>query len=235
VARAGSHTNEQENRRVRASLSLLAAAAALLALPGAPAAETLRVALLPIAVHSAEPDAAYVSAGLEAMLSARLEHSGRISVVRVEGDAGAGDQEAAVTAARESGADYVLFGSFTQFGEGASLDMRCAPLGAAPGPDSPRQVFIHSGSIGEIIPRLDELAEKLARYVETGAATGTAAAPPQAGAPAPGPVAGPAAAGGNGGPGAAAPGALEDLQRRVEALERSVYERGAAAPSGAER
>ena len=211
---------------MRASFSVLAAVAALLPLPRAATAETLRVALLPIAVHSAEPDAAYVSSGLAAMLSARLEHSGRISVVRVEGDAGAGDEAAAVAAAQASGADYVLFGSFTQFGEGASLDMRCAPLGAAAaGAETPRQVFIHSGSIGDIIPRLDELAEKLTRYVESGAD-----APAVAGAS--------AGAAENGGPGPAGPGGLADLQRRVEALERAVYpaEGGAAAaPDGAER
>lgn len=175
---------------------------------GQAAAGPIRVALLPIVVHSAEPDAAYVSSGLAAMLSARLERSGQIAVVRVDGASPVADEAEAVQAARDSGADFVVFGSFTQFGQGASFDVRCTALDAGEAVAPGRQVFIHSGSIGEIIPRLDELAEKLARHVEGRAV--------------------PVAGGANGS--AASGEALGELQRRVEALERAVYLGGAAAP-----
>lgn len=177
---------------------------------GPASGQTTKVALLPVAVHSAEPDADYVSEGLADMLSARLERGGRVAVIRVPGARVGTDASAAVAAAQGVGAQFVLFGSFTQFGQGASLDIRCAPVGAADATPPPREVFIQSGSIGEIIPRLDELAEKISRYVE-GEGTGTL----------------PSGANGEG------VGGVGDLQRRVEALERAVYlgDR-AGAPSG---
>ena len=178
----------------------LGVAASLSIVPTGPvAADATRVALLPVAVHSAEPDADYVSAGLADMLSARLERGGRVAVIRVPGASVGTDAKAAVAAAQGVDAQFVLFGSFTQFGQGASLDIRCAPVGAGEAPS--REVFIQSGSIGEIIPRLDELAEKITRYLE-GEGGGAAA------------VAGAEPAGGE---------QFDDLQRRVEALERAVY------------
>jgi TolB-like protein len=187
---------------VRATLYALGILACV-SLGSAGASEATRVALLPVAVHSAESDADYVSEGLADMLSARLERGGRVAVVRVPGASVGTDAEAAVKAGRGVDAEFVLFGSFTQFGEGASLDIRCAPVGAGDGSPAPREVFIQSGSIGEIIPRLDELAEKIARYLEAGPAA----------APGAGATSGSAESGSS----------LEDLNRRVEALERAVY------------
>jgi hypothetical protein len=85
----------------------------------------------------------------------------------------------------------VLFGSFTQFGEGASLDLQCAPVAAEAKGASP-SIFIQSGTLGEIIPHLDQVAEKVGRHLmadgtATGAAPGSlppvgAAAPSDGGA-----------------------------------------------------
>ncbi len=159
-----------------------------------------KLALLPIAVHSSEPDVEYLSDGLADMLSARLERSGRVAVIRVPDSGAALTPPAALQAARGVGADFVLFGSFTQFGEGASLDVQCARVAADPAAeDARREIFIQSGSVGEIIPRLDELAEKVARYLDGEA--------PHA-----------AASASNG----SEPG-FQELRRRVEALERTVY------------
>jgi len=93
------------------------------------------------------------------------------------------DAEAARAAGRELGADWVVFGSFTRFGDGASLDVRCAEV-AAPAEEGARSIFVQAGRVGDIIPQLDGLAEKVARFVDSGgqarpdvAAAGPAAAP----------------------------------------------------------
>ena len=165
--------------------------------------EQTRIALLPIVVHSAEsPD--YLRNGLADMLSSRFEASGRFELIRID------EPEQATTEIRDArkraekvGAEYVLFGSFTQFGLGASLDMQCAPT--TPGRTSKplREIFVHSGSIGEVIPDLDDLVGKVTRYVSGGGVPPTGP-PPQPGAP-------PATA--------VNEGELEELRLRVESLE----------------
>ena len=78
---------------------------------------------------------------------------------------------------------------------------------------------MQAGTLGEIIPELDELAEKIARYAHSGAATG---APPVA--------AGPPA---SGKPAAANGVQLKALEGRVEALERVVFSESQAADAPA--
>ncbi len=172
--------------------------AATLAASGAQA-DRVRVALLPVVVHHAQSDHAYLSEGFADMLSARLERSGSVEVIRLQKEVPATTEtEVAVEEGKRAGADYVVYGSFTQFGEGASLDMRCAPVA---GGDT-RRVFIQSGSLGEIIPSLDVLAEK--RYLV---------------------ARGEVPDGGSDGPAAVAAGgeSYQDLERRVNALERAVF------------
>lgn len=173
--------------------------------PMAAEAEPIRVALLPIVVHSASGDSDYLSEGLVAMLAARLEQAGGIQVIRMPRDArSTSDPEVAVEVVSGTDADFVVFGSFTQFGSGASLDVRCGRVAADPKDGQPpaRQVFIQSGDLGEIIPQLDDLAGRIALYVKNGgstlAASGTGDAPPGS--------------------------SLADLERRVQRLEREVRE-----------
>ena len=69
-----------------------------------------------------------------------------------------------------------MFGAFTQFGAGASLDVQCAAV-KADADARPRRIFVQSGTLGEIIPKLDDLAAKIARFMtsaETGASGGGA-------------------------------------------------------------
>lgn len=172
-------------------------------------AEPTRVVILPVVVHSGAADPTYVSRGLADMLSARLEQHGGVEVVRVDDPALATSRlSRAVELGREAGGDYVLFGSFTQFGDGASLDVQCAPLTSG---GEARSIFIQSGTMGEIIPKLDELADKVARHL---------------GAPVPAPGAGVGAevAGSSNGAGGSSAAELEALCRRLEALERAVFE-----------
>ena len=182
-------------------LALLLGGASLFVSHGAAVAAPVRAALLPIAVHSADEGSAYLSAGLAEMISARLEQSGGVSVVLVPGQAVATSElEKAVEAGRTAGVDYVVFGAFTQFGAGASLDVQCAAVNGE-GEARTRRIFVQSGTLGEIIPKLDDLAAKIARFM-TGGGQGPPAA---AGAP------------------TSDANALDELRRRVDKLERSVF------------
>lgn len=140
----------------------------------AQARDSVRVAVLPMVVHSVQ-DHDYLRDGLSEMLAARLARDGVVAVVRVDDPARATTRiEAAREVARGLGADYALFGSFTRFGEGASLDVRCV---SASGQDArdPRSIFIQSGNLGQIIPRIDGLADSVVRHVTNAA---PAAGPP---------------------------------------------------------
>jgi TolB-like protein len=202
-------------RTLAAALPLLAVAAGAQPKP--------RVAVLPVVVHSSEQQD-YLQSGIADMLATRLEQSPNLVVVRVRDTAVATtDGEAARAAARAAGAEFVVFGSFTRFGDGASLDLRCLPV-AGPKGEDPRSVFIQAGSVGEIIPRLDEIADKVARYVASGGVV-----PPAVGA-------GPAPGAGGSPPEAFqdALSELDELRARVERLEELIYGReGAGAPQPA--
>jgi TolB-like protein len=164
-----------------------------------------RVAILPVVVHSAASDPSYLSDGLADMLAARLEQLGGMRVVR-EDDAGAATTRLAQALEHATAlqADYVVFGSFTQFGDGASLDLQCAPVRGRD-PAAARTLFVQSGAIGDIIPKLDDLADKIA-YVVLGDARGKAAVAERGRDAAP----------------------IRDLLTRIDALERIVYGKSAA-------
>jgi TolB-like protein len=196
-------------------------AAALVAGPAASSAAPARVAVLPVVIHSLG-DEAYLREGLADMLASRLGQSPALAVVRVEDPAQATtDLERARAAARGAGAEYVLFGSFTHFGEGASLDLSCARVSDAGAP--PAQIFIQTGTIGEIIPKLDDLARRVAAHVAAGGV-----APPVSAGP-------PGATGVSSLQVLDALSELDSLSARVDGLEQRVYGNGAPpapAPTG---
>ena len=182
-------------------LGLLLGGTSFLVSMGPAAAAPVRVGLLPIAVHSADEGSSYLSAGLAEMISARLEQSEGVSVVLLPGPAVATSELAkAVEAGRAAGVDYVVFGAFTQFGAGASLDVQCAAVNAAEDAQA-RRIFVQSGTLGEIIPKLDDLAAKIVRYMGSGGQAAPAAAAAQV----------------------SDTNALDELRRRVDKLERSVF------------
>lgn len=122
------------------------------------------LAVLPIVVHSAD-DPQFLRDGLADMLASRLEQAGGFEVIRVDDPAAMTTRlSEAVEAGRAANADYVLFGSFTRFGTGASLDMQCASTSGDSETPILREIFVHSGSIGDVIPDLDALVGKLGRF-----------------------------------------------------------------------
>jgi len=164
--------------------------------------ERLEIAVIPVVVHSSE-DPEYLRAGIGDMLISRLEQAGVLEVVRVTNASKATTSvQAAIETGREAGADFVLFGSFTRFGQGASLDMQAAST--APGADGEtlREIFVHSGSIGDVIPDLDELVGKVSRFAVSDFKEPTSSGPSEA----------------------RARPSVDKLRRRVDALERETRE-----------
>jgi hypothetical protein len=98
-----------------------------------------------------------------------------------------------------------VFGSFTSFGGGASLDLQVARV--ADEDAEPHKVFAQAASMGALIPMLEGVSERITARVLGGAGAEPA---PAAGA------AGPADG-----------GEVAELRRRVEALERAVSQLGA--------
>ncbi len=195
--------------RLPAPLAPLALALPLaLAASGSGAEERKSIAILPVVVHALEQQR-YLRDGLADMLASRLGQQSGIGVIRVDDPERATvDPEAARETARAAGAQWVLFGSFTRFGEGASLDMHCLPV-AAPGQPDPRSIFVQTGKLSELIPRLDGLAERVALHVRGRAAPKAAA-------------------------GESATREVDELRKRLEALERWAAATAAASEPPAE-
>ena len=189
-------------------LSLIALASLASNLP-ARADERVRVALLPVVVHSSE-GRDYLQKGMADMLVSRLGRDPRLAVVPVE-DANTATTD--IEAARKTGlandAEFVVFGSFTRFGEGASLDLSCASVRDAE--REPRRIYVHASTMAALIPLLDGVADRTS-FAVLGSVS---------------PAAGVAA-----GPGAAPDGNSAEEQeqrRRADSLERSAPDSGAQA------
>jgi len=115
-----------------------------------------RFAVLPFAVHG--PDQyAYLSQGIQSMLTSRLKWTGRfedldralISQAKVVGPASM-EQARAILAKLD--VDYLIYGSITILGEQASLDMH---LTDRDGQDHPQAAQV---PLGDLIPALERIA-----------------------------------------------------------------------------
>ena len=170
--------------------------------------------LLPIVVHSSE-NPTYLREGLSDMLVTRFIQEDNFQVIQTDDRSLATTHlPTAVREARSLNADYVLFGSFTRFGEGASLDMQAASTAEGEQGAPLREIFVHSGSIGEVIPDLKDLVGKVTRF-------GIPDYRPGAGSP----VGADAEPSGE---------SLRDLQRRVSALEQALQNMQPVGPQPAE-
>jgi len=102
------------------------------------------------------------------MISARLGQHHGVAVMRVDDTSFAtNDRELARQSARSMGGDFVLFGSLTRFGEGASLDLQCTSVTSSEDTD-PRSIFVQAGQIGDLIPQLDAVVTRVAHYINAG-------------------------------------------------------------------
>jgi TolB-like protein len=126
--------------------------------------EPLKVALLPVAIHSPE-DLEYLRQGVYAMFSSRVELPGRVVVMEraavkkaVAQFPGEIDSETARKIGETLGADFVVFGSLTKLGDSASVDLRVMEVkGGKPA----SSVYVQARKLEEIIAQMDDLARKV--------------------------------------------------------------------------
>ena len=147
--------------------SLIVLSATLLVSPGALAQRDIKIAVLPVEVNSSA-EAEFLRQGVADMLAARLAQHKGLSVIRIDDLASAtNSMETARRTGQTLGANYVLYGSLTRFGRGASLDLVCAKVLGSEETD-PRSVFIQSGDLSSLIPQLDPVVERIAFYINAG-------------------------------------------------------------------
>lgn len=127
-------------------------------------AETAKVALLPLTLNA--PDRLdYLRQGLQDIMASRVSWEGKVLVLdkaqvqkalaKVPGPI---DETRALEIGKNLGADYVIFGSLTMVGEGASIDLRVADLGKK---QAGEKFFTQTKSVDEVIPRINDLIEDL--------------------------------------------------------------------------
>jgi TolB-like protein len=128
------------------------------------AAQPKRVLIMPFAIHS-EKDISFLKEGIWEMLSSRLYQEGKVSIVdkiATQTLIGIPDmsitEAMAVSAAKKIGADYVLLGSLTVFGETISTDAKF--IDATTGRS--KVTFSRSGQQrGDVILHMQALAQNI--------------------------------------------------------------------------
>lgn len=139
--------------------------------------DTVTVAVLPFKVN-ADRDMVYLRDGIVDMMVSRLSKSQDVVVIKLAPDApesreGVSEVPAARTLAKQLGADFVVFGSMTVFGQSASLDAKLLEVKA----DAPPQAFSRqTQDMGAVIPAVHALARDIGQAV-TGAAAPVAPLP----------------------------------------------------------
>jgi TolB-like protein len=123
------------------------------------------VAVLPFAMNSPQ-DLTFLQNGLFSMLSSRLSDPGKVDVLdrdtvdkalsqAPEGANGVLTQAQARSIGEQLGADYILFGSLTHFGESVSLDASMVDVTG----DKPAMTFFEqSDNMGDVIPLVNTFA-----------------------------------------------------------------------------
>ncbi|EMS78658.1 FG-GAP-like repeat-containing protein [Desulfotignum phosphitoxidans] len=119
------------------------------------------VAVLPFTMNSPQ-DLTFLRNGLFSMLSSRLSDPGKVDVLdraavddALTGRPGDLTQDAARNIGERLGADYVLFGSLTHFGESVSLDAAMVDITG----DKPALTFFEqSNNMGDVIPLVNTFA-----------------------------------------------------------------------------
>ena len=132
----------------------------------ATAKQTVTLAVLPFQIN-ASPDLAYLNESLPDMLSQKLQDHAIATVDQTALDTLIKDQNVTqldLQTARDmallSNAQYAVYGSFSQVGESLSLDVR---LVEAFGLKEPKAIFVVKQGIINLLPAIDELAEKISQ------------------------------------------------------------------------
>lgn len=138
--------------------------AILFLLAGAAFAQTAKVAVVPFKMN-AEKDLSFLRDGITDMLTSRLNWENKVTVLdrqavakAAEGVGGPINADTARRLGTTLGADYVLFGSLTVFGNSVSLD---AAMVDTAGKSAPISVYNQSQGMEEVIPRINLFAEQI--------------------------------------------------------------------------
>jgi TolB-like protein len=147
------------------------------------AAETpKKVAILPFEINAPE-DLSYLREGILDMLASRISWQGKVEVIekQVVKDAlaerqGPVNEGGAREVGKTLGADYVLFGSLTVFGESVSIDAKMIALKEERPPVS---IYAQTKGMGEVVPRINDFAQDINNKIFGRGPTAVAAAPSQ--------------------------------------------------------
>ena len=119
-----------------------------------------KVLILPFNIHS-EKDLTFLQKGIGEMLSTRLAFDNKVTIIGKEEAGivpGKTDEKIALAAGEKTGADYVLFGSLTVFGESISTDAKFYDVQKK----SPLVVINEFGSSqGDVIYHINVFAAKI--------------------------------------------------------------------------
>jgi len=137
-----------------------------------------KVAVLPFQINAAQ-DLSYLREGILDMLASRLAWEGKVQVIEkhlvkeaLAGRQGSLNEAAARQVGKALGADYVLFGSLTVFGDSVSMDAQMVDLS---GDKAPVTLFAQTKGMNEVIPRINDFAQDVNSTIFGRAPTVTAA------------------------------------------------------------
>ena len=138
---------------------------ALLGVTALPAvAAPQRVVILPFSANAAS-DISYLTKGLRDMLASRLAWQDKVTVIEqdlvnpvMKNIPGPYSASKARAVGKELSAQAVVFGSVTMFGKAVSLD---AQLVRVEGDSAPLSTFVQANSLDEVIPKINQFAQRI--------------------------------------------------------------------------
>jgi len=124
----------------------------------------MRLLILPFQIHS-QNNLDFLKDGMFDMLASRLTFSGELVVTQrnqtesaLQPDERDINPNEAEKAGQRLQADYVLWGSLTEFGESLSMDVNLIDMGAT---KAPMSFFGQSASMDDVIPTVSRLAAQI--------------------------------------------------------------------------
>jgi TolB-like protein len=169
-------------REIRKVFALLAIISFMSATVGSSADVVKKVAVLPFQINAAE-DLGYLRNGILDMLASRLAWEGKVEIVEkqavkqaIAGHDGVLNEALAREVGTALGADYVLFGSLTIFGDSVSIDAKMLPLTTD---KPPVTAYAQTKGMDEVIPRINDFAQDINNKIFGRSPTAVAAAPQQ--------------------------------------------------------
>ena len=139
--------------------------------------EKSSVSVLPFSVHSSE-NIEYVQQGIWDMLNSRISANSKIEVITkdtVLANLKEADKKELTAAdvyglGKKMNADFVVWGSITKIGNNVSIDGKLVDIGSY---TSSVGIFVQSQGLDEIIPKINDFAQRIANYITGGVSVAT--------------------------------------------------------------